>query len=356
MTSIVPDPNKATLYRSTTHHRTLSFQEGSTLAVVGVDVTEWGVFKGLSREQIDRLMDEANASNLDVQFKVEDLEKYGAQQTGETKQVKSKRNGSPDVEKAQQWLTDQGYELPKFGKDGLWGAETEGAYQKAVADGKKYDGELPSARKAYLDRIGATEAKPEVKPAVTEEVKTEPPSKTTQAATDLIESLEKKDGQGWLKPDIKKATAVLHGLNNEEIAEVKKKIEGRTGKTLDDYIDITKNSGQSGAIEGNNRDARIYLHQLAKGTRQEKIEEKDFAGVVDSYHQQLQVAAIGPGTRDKDFLRIMATIHGNKPLMRALDDRFRSEYSDGLKGLIKDEYGPGAVRDGMYASVDAARK
>ena len=98
-----------------------------------------------------------------------------------------------DVKKLQQRLMELGYDLPKYGADGIWGPETEAAFKKwQEANGMVADGIYDLEDHAKMKEIlGYNEVSNEVKDAYTEITeKTDDAEKSTKRFSDKLYAIK----------------------------------------------------------------------------------------------------------------------------------------------------------------------
>ncbi len=230
----------------------------------------------------------------------------------------------------QEQLRTDGYDLGEGGVDGLWGPDTQTAYDAYVADGRPaLDLGGPAAEEAEeaeeVDAADASEAE-------------EAPS--VDAGAEARRFARASDRSGDFDPE--GAAETLLGLDNASMSEVRSEL-GRSGRSMDDRIAAMEGDflGQF-AIAGRDAHYIDFMQRVAAGERNEGDAAEATPERVDAYERRLVNAL---ESRDTGALNAVFA-EASDAQIAALDQRFANDgvwnrdgsvlqYEEGLADYVR---------------------
>jgi peptidoglycan hydrolase-like protein with peptidoglycan-binding domain len=228
------------------------------------------------------------------------------------------------VRAVQQRLVDEGHLTGENAVDGMWGPETQAAFQRSQSAAQT-----------------ATPA--------------ENADQTTRRLTDDIRA-----------GNTDAVTNTLAGSTNAQIREIDSRLPRNEDGTY---------STRLPNVAGDDSDFADYSNMVLRGRRNEGTAARPDAGVIDDFQEQILRARVSPlsrdlgatsnigsawnGTDEDSINRVFS--RASREQLQALDQRIRTgvrdengdmvRFSDGLTGLINSEIGAGAHRDALLAQL-----
>lgn len=234
------------------------------------------------------------------------------------------------VRTIQEQLQTDGYDLGAHGVDGMWGPDTQTAYEAYVADGRP-----------ALD-LGGPAAEPEAvedPDAASSDADAEMPEVDTGAAARSF--ARASDPSGDFDPN--GAAETLLGLDNAAMAEVRTELE-TSGRPIGERLTGMEQSDFFGmfSMAGNDAHYIDFMQRVAAGRRNEGDAAAATPERVDAYERRLVNALPGQNTTSLNTVFAQAS---NEQLAE-LDRRFREEgvwnrdgsvlqYEDGLADYVR---------------------